>query len=240
MTVAVVLAGGLGTRLRSVVPDMPKPMADVQGNPFLSYLLTYWADQGVKSFVLSVGYKRESIIKFFGSSFCGIPIEYVQEQQPLGTGGALILASSRLHEPFLLLNGDTFFRVQLEPLINFHASNNSKFTYTLFRATESDRYGAINLAPNSTRIELIGNAPAMYGGLANAGVYLVDPTVLISKEIKIGSKYSLEDELVPQLLDKNVPLHGFEVEGEFIDIGVPHDYFKAVKNLPKFVDVKNS
>ena len=96
MTTAIILAGGLGTRLREAVPDLPKPMAPVNGRPFLEYLIDYWIEQGVKRFVMSVGYLHQDIVRHFGYRYRGVEIDYSVEESPLGTGGALLLASSKL------------------------------------------------------------------------------------------------------------------------------------------------
>ena len=113
MTTAIILAGGLGTRLRGTLPDLPKPMAPVAGRPFLAHQLDHWIAQGVVRFVLSVGYRAVAISNHFGDRYRGVPIDYVVEPAPLGTGGALALAATKLrsNEPALLLNGDTYFDV---------------------------------------------------------------------------------------------------------------------------------
>lgn len=231
MTVAVILAGGLGTRLRSAVPDLPKPMADVRGKPFLEHLMSYWIGQGVTRFVISVGYKRESIISYFGQQYKRVPVEYVEEETPLGTGGGLLLAARRLNEPFLLLNGDTYFEIKLDALVNFHRSKGSKWSFTLFRANEAKRYGGVKLDSND-RIKALDSAKGNVGELANGGVYLLEPHVLKSGKFSIGQKYSLEDEVIPMLLESGVPFYGFESRGQFLDIGVPTDYFLAADTLP--------
>lgn len=230
MTVAVILAGGLGTRLRSAVPDLPKPMADVLGKPFLEHLMSYWVGQGVTRFVISVGYKRESIMNYFGQQYKGIPIEYVEEETPLGTGGGLLLAARRLNEPFLLLNGDTFFGIQLDALMNFHRSKGSKWSFTLFRANEAKRYGGVKLDSNS-RIQSLETGKGNVGELANGGIYLVEPNALNAGKFNVGQKYSLEDEVIPALLESGIPFYGFENRGQFLDIGVPADYFSAADIL---------
>ena len=111
MPSAVILAGGLGTRLRSAVPDLPKPMAPIGGRPFLEYQLDYWIVQGISRFVLSVGYRHEAIMQHLGTRYKGIELEYAIEKRPLGTGGGLLLAAEKASRggPFLLLNGDTYF-----------------------------------------------------------------------------------------------------------------------------------
>ena len=119
---AIILAGGLGRRLRAAVPDVPKPMAPINDHPFLEYLIDYWISQGVDRFVLSVGYKHEIIKRHFGTRYKGIDVDYAVEDQPLGTGGGLLLALKRLRRtgPSLIMNGDTFFKVDLAPMRRYH------------------------------------------------------------------------------------------------------------------------
>jgi len=226
MTVAVILAGGLGTRLRSVVPDLPKPMAMVSGRPFLEYLMNYWIAQGVKQFILSVGYKRESIIEHFGDLYQKIPIKYVVEAEPLGTGGGVLLASQNLSEPFLLLNGDTFFKVNLSKLVKFHEQASSDWTFSLFRAEQGYRYGGFEIAKNG-EIQALKSEKSAVGALSNGGVCYVRPEVLHKSEFKLGIKHSLEDEVIPKLIADKRKFFGIEINAQFIDIGVPKDYLNA-------------
>ena len=126
MTAAIILAGGLGTRLRSAVPDLPKPMAPIGGRPFLDHLLDYWIGQGINRFVLSVGYRHEMIIDHFGNNYKHAELDYVIEQEPMGTGGGFLLAAEKIgkNAPFLLLNGDTF-AVDLKALTKFSQVNDA-------------------------------------------------------------------------------------------------------------------
>lgn len=228
MTTAVILAGGLGTRLRSVVADAPKPMAPVGGRPFLEYQLDYWIGQGVREFMLSVGYRREAIIGHFGDAYRGCTIRYAVEETPLGTGGGLLLALEQLgpgDEPFLLLNGDTFFAVDLAALRTFHRERASDWTFSLFRAGESGRYMGIELADG--RIGDLGSALGVAGALANGGVYLIQPGVLRDLPWRTGDPVSLEADLVPHVFTAGARFHGLESAGRFIDIGVPGDYARA-------------
>ena len=116
----VILAGGLGTRLKDTVPDLPKPMAPIKGRPFLEYQMDFWMNQGINRFILSVGYLSDIIINHFSYKYRGAILEYSIESNPLGTGGALIQALKNLSEPVLVINGDTFFQVQLKKLMKFH------------------------------------------------------------------------------------------------------------------------
>jgi D-glycero-alpha-D-manno-heptose 1-phosphate guanylyltransferase len=229
VTTAIVLAGGLGTRLRSEVPDLPKPMAPVAGRPFLGYQLDYWLAQGVTRFVLSVGYRHEAIVGHFGDRYRGVPVEYAVETTPLGTGGGLLLASARLGdaaEPFLLLNGDTYFEVDLKAMAEFHAQRRSDWTFALFRCAQSGRYMGMGVDEQG-RITALQSGSAQPGRMANGGVYLVQPEVLRGLRWSAGSRVSLEDELLPAVFESGRRLHGVESTGAFIDIGVPEDYRRA-------------
>ena len=111
---AIILAGGLGTRLREAVPNLPKPMVPIHNRPFLEHQMDYWIEQGITRFILSVGYLKDIIISHFGNSYKSVSIDYAIETSPLGTGGALLLAAKNLNETFLVLNGDTFIEVSLD------------------------------------------------------------------------------------------------------------------------------
>jgi len=225
---AVILAGGLGTRLRGVVPDLPKPMAPVNGRPFLEHLLAYWIGQGITRFVLSVGYRREAIMSHFGSEYGGAALAYAVEEVPLGTGGGLLLALEHVNgvDPFLLLNGDTYFEVKLAALERLHAEGRADCTIALFRAAESGRYMAVDIA-NDGRIVALNAGTAKAGQLANGGAYLVQRPALRALGWDAGKSVSLESELLPLLHGSGGRLFGCECGGRFIDIGVPGDYARV-------------
>jgi CTP:molybdopterin cytidylyltransferase MocA len=128
ITSAIVLAGGLGTRLRSAVPDLPKPMAPIAGRPFLAHQLDQWIAHGIRDFVLAVGYRHEAISDYFGAHYRGAAIRYSVEATPLGTGGALLQAASLVATDarFLLLNGDTYFDVALPALADFAVAHDAE------------------------------------------------------------------------------------------------------------------
>lgn len=233
MTTAIILAGGLGTRLRSAVPDVPKPMARIHDKPFLVYLMNYWIKQGVSRFVLSIGYQGEVIMDYFGTNYRDIPINYAIEKEPLGTGGGLLLAAKNLNEPFLVLNGDTFSEVDLDQLQRFHAERKSDWTFTLFRTDEVERYMGIEVAVDG-RIITLKSGTSQPGRMANSGVYLLNPSVLRKVPFIDGSKLSLEDDMLPSLVTAGAMFYGLESTGMFIDIGIPDDYFRANDILPPF------
>ncbi len=227
---AIILAGGFGTRLKEAVPDLPKPMAPINNRPFLEYQIDYWSKQGITRFILSVGYLKDLIIKHFGHTYKGVSIEYVVENKPLGTGGGLLLSVKGLTKPFLVLNGDTFMEVDLISLYKFHVERKSEWTFSLFRTNQFDSYMGMDVSPNGEILSLKSKEKQL-SGLANGGVYLIEPLVLSSLDYKAGDKASLEDELLPNFISNGGMLYGIECEGKFIDIGVPEDYYRAAEIL---------
>ena len=230
ISTAIVLAGGLGTRLKGVLKGLPKPMAPIRDRPFLEYQMDFWIDQGISRFILSVGYLNQTILSHFGNSYRSVEINYVQENTPLGTGGGLLMASKSLAEPFLLLNGDTFFEVDLNDLCLFNNEHDAEWTMSLFRSKDLDRYMGLDLEDNGEILSLQsgGNELTL---LANGGVYLVNPSALKRLNDKPYTKSSLENDLLPKFISLGVGLYGFESSGKFIDIGVPEDYYRAQKIL---------
>jgi len=230
LTAAVILAGGLGTRLRSTVPNLPKPMAPVRGRPFLEYLLDYWINQGVTQFIISVGYMKSVIMDHFGNSYKYKPISYAIEETPLGTGGGLIVAAQIVKDPFLVLNGDTFFEVDLSKLLKFHVESASDWTFSLFTTNDPGRYMGMDVATDG-KINSLKSCIKEGFQLANGGVYIVEPTVLEKSGLKLGEKISLEDDLLPAIMSKGCSLFGIEFKKNFIDIGVPEDYLRATEYI---------
>ncbi len=227
MTTAIVLAGGLGTRLRDAVPDVPKPLAPVAGRPFLEHLLERWAARGVERFVLAVGHRHEAIQRRIGSRFAGVPIEYSIESTPLGTGGGLLQAASRLPRDrrFVLLNGDTWFDVPLDALERTAVAHDADWCLALFRAREPGRYMGPRLEDDG-RLSSLAHDDATVGRPANGGVYLVHPRSLQGVEPTTGP-VSLESMLLPAWLAAGQRFAGCLSDAPFIDIGVPEDWRRA-------------
>lgn len=232
MTSAVILAGGLGTRLRSTVPDLPKPMAPIGGRPFLEYQLDYWIAQGIGRFILSVGYRREAIMDHFGSRYKSAELEYAVEEKPLGTGGGLLLAVEKISrdEPFLLLNGDTYFAADWNVLNAYALAHDADWCFSLFRTSEQGRYMGLELSPDGHIISLKSGGTEG-SRLANGGVYWVHPRALRETRFLPGDKASLEEDIFPASLASGQRLFGLEFTGTFIDIGVPDDYRRAATLL---------
>ncbi|MCB1074267.1 MAG: NTP transferase domain-containing protein [Simkania sp.] len=218
---AIILGGGLGTRLRSVCPDLPKPLVPVRDKPFLSHLMQYWKGQGVNHFILSVGYLHEKVIETYGTSFEEISIDYAIESTPLGTGGALLHSLSKLQnpeKPFLVLNGDTYFPI---PLSEFHLIGDC--TLALHQTEKNTRYDGIHMTP-SGKIITLGDPSST---LINGGCYLFHPRAFKNITQK---PFSLEQELLPHFIAKHM-CFGHLFDSPFIDIGIPKDYHLFVHNF---------
>lgn len=219
---AFILAGGLGTRLRSVVKDVPKPMAPVGEAPFLAHLLQYWTRQGVSRFTLSIGYLGETIREYFGTVFSGAAIDYVEETEPLGTGGAL--SNAFRHgvfddRPVILLNGDTWFEASLAQLISDNDRLECLMTMALRKVSQNTRYGGVALTADA-HIACFGDPTS---SLINAGCSLFSPLELEPYLQNLPRKFSLENDLLP-LLAKEGRLGASLQDVNFIDIGIPEDY----------------
>jgi len=225
----VVLAGGLGTRLRSVVPDLAKPMAPVAGKPFLEYLLRRWVRLGIERFVLSVGFKHETITNYFGESFEGVPITYVIEHSPAGTGGGLLLSAAEVEGNFFALNGDTFFDVDVAEMVRIHEAHTADWTFALFRSEDKERYMSVSVDGQGF-IRAFGQAPDTASFLVNGGVYLIRKAAIDHLSVS-QAPLSLESELLPSLLSSGARMLGVEQKGSFIDIGVPGDYARAAATI---------
>jgi D-glycero-alpha-D-manno-heptose 1-phosphate guanylyltransferase len=229
---AIVLAGGLGTRLRSIVADVPKPMASIGERPFLEYLLDRWIDQGIQRFTLSVGYRHEAITGHFGSVYRGAAVRYSVEESPLGTGGALLrtLCAFRIDSPVLVLNGDTYFAVDLEGLSEFADRNKAHIAFALFETSDRARYMGMEVDTAGRILQLQAHRPPPH--LANGGVYWLNPEALRDQMAIPERPLSLEADLFPELLHAGCRLYGCAFPGSFIDIGVPDDYRRAQSLLP--------
>ena len=222
---AIVLAGGLGTRLRSVVSDVPKPMAPVAGRPFLERLLDYWIAEGVSEIALAVGYLHEKVRTHFGDAYRGIPITWSVEATPLGTGGGLVQAweMGKGDGPALVLNGDTFFEAKLADLTG--ALGGAEGVMAVFDAPPSRRYAGIAVDAGG-RITGVGDGASR---LMNGGVYVFAAPFF--RAAPAARPCSLEADWLPQALAAGQALHAVHVGGRFIDIGVPEDYARAAQVL---------
>lgn len=220
---AIVLAGGLGTRLRAVVADVPKPMAQVAGRPFLAILLEDIARQGFSSAVLAVGYKHEVIRETFGVSFAGLDIRYAVEDRPLGTGGAIQLAARQCNgSEFFVLNGDSYVAVDYARMLDAHHEMKAKLTVCAVEVNDAGRYGSLLL--NGHQIIGFSEKGVAGPGLINAGVYLLQGDVL--DNLGLPDVFSFEKDVLESGVSKVQPM-AYVARGAFIDIGIPEDYLRA-------------
>jgi len=225
---AIILAGGAGERLKSRVPDLPKPMAPIHNRPFLEFLMDYWIEQGIERFILAIGYKAKMIQNHFGNQYRNVDIVYSVEPDFLGTGGGLLLAlkSNQVSAQVLVLNGDTFFEIERKSLETFHRSKQSALTICLHTVENNDRYGHVCTDAEGRVIQFLSPQTSQKGFI-NGGVYLFNQSFLTSLAKKPSAKLSLEQVLLPGWVQNHQAVFGFEAKGRFIDIGIPKDYEKA-------------
>lgn len=227
-TTAVVLAGGLGTRLRSTLADTPKILAPIGGRPFLEILLGQLARQGVKDVVLCTGFQADKVSAFCGDgSRFGLTIRNSLETRPLGTGGALKLAERLVgSDPFLALNGDSFVDADLTALLAFHRDKKALATLLLTRVPDRARFGSVTVDSDGriVRFDEKGHEGA---GYINAGVYVFAKRALAG--ITTDRSVSVEDDVFPSFCGKG--LYALAVEAPFIDIGTPESYARAASFL---------
>jgi NDP-sugar pyrophosphorylase family protein len=221
---ALLLAGGLGTRLRSVVADRPKVLADVRNRPFLAFLLDQLVDAGIGRVTLCVGHLGEQISELFGNAYRGVELHYSQERTPLGTAGALRHAlSSVAGESLLVMNGDSYCSADLSEFADWHRDRGVLGSMLLTHVPDTRRYGQVRVA-ESDRVGQFAEKDASVGsGWINAGIYILHTTLLA--EIPAGRPVSLEREMLPDWIRR--PFGAFRSESRFLDIGVPESYAQA-------------
>jgi D-glycero-alpha-D-manno-heptose 1-phosphate guanylyltransferase len=228
MKEAIILAGGLGTRLRTAVPDLPKCMAPVAGRPFLYYVIKYFQDQGIEKFILSLGYKHEAVEEYIMNDFRNNNITFSIEKEALGTGGAIKLACDHASEKtVLVLNGDTFFGVHLNKLAPFHHMCGADCTLSLKPMKNFDRYGVVGLNKDYS-IQSFQEKKYYDEGLINGGVYALN--VKKFKQEDLPEKFSFEKDYL-EAFYRERRMYGVIQDEYFIDIGIPEDYEKAQKEL---------
>lgn len=222
----VVLAGGFGTRLKDLVPGVPKPMAPVAGRPFLELLLSSLARKGVKRAVLSLGHMAEVVVGHFGDSFAGVELVYEIEDAPLGTGGAIKAALGRCHgAAALVVNGDTFLDLELDQLLACWKMKMRPLIVCRL-VPDTSRYGRIETA--GERILAFAEKGKGGPGMINTGHY-VFPTGLLKDE-RFALAFSIETDYLARAVRER-EFDAFVTDGQFIDIGVPDDYRRAQREL---------
>jgi len=228
---AIILAGGLGTRLRDVVPDLPKCLAPVAGKPFLYYVIDHLSKQGIEKFIFAVGYKRERIEEFL--EHLSIPIHWQVsiETEPLGTGGAVKLACSKAVDPtVLVLNGDTLFRVDAHELATFHERKQSDCSLSLKPLKNFERYGVVELNPDES-VKSFQEKKFYPDGLINGGVYALQVDSFLKENLP--TVFSFEKDWLEKFYSLR-PMFGLEQDEYFIDIGIPEDFERAQHEFSSF------
>lgn len=222
-TPVIILAGGFGTRLSSIVKDVPKPMAPVNGKPFLHYIFESLQEEKIERAILSVGHLKEVIQEYFQNNYLGIEIEYAVEQEALGTGGGIKNAFEFIENDAFVLNGDTFFDISLSKLKN----DTADISIALKAMHNFDRYGTVE-TDDQKRITAFHEKKYCETGLINGGIYYFRKSLF--EKIPTERKFSFEkDVLEKHLSDMNI--QGIIFDNYFIDIGIPEDYQKAQRDF---------
>lgn len=231
---AIILAGGFGTRLQSVVADRPKPMALVCGKSFLHYIFQYLKHYKIQKVILSVGHKAEIIQEYFGDKYDNITIDYAIEKEPMGTGGGIRMAMEKCNDKeVLVLNGDSFFNIDLIAFYNFYINQQSDVSLAVRHIEDASRYGTIQLN-DFKKINLFTEKTGRaMSGIISAGIYIINRKLYLN-HTPINKNFSIEKEF----FEPNVNvyhLHAYLSEGYFIDIGIPEDYAKAQEDFREFM-----
>ena len=229
----IVLAGGLGTRLRGVIGELPKCMAPVGGKPFLHWLFRYLERQGCTRCVLSLGYKHEAVLEWLQNHPPAFETGYVLEHEPLGTGGGIALALQACREAdVVIVNGDTLFDADLKRLRDFHTATGAETTLALKGLRHFERYGTVETLPEGAVVAFHEKQPCAEG-LINGGIYLVRKNALPAHGFP--EKFSFEKDYLERATGSGA-LYGLPDEGYFIDIGVPEDYERAQTEVPALLN----
>ena len=246
---AIILAGGLGTRLRSAVPDLPKCLAPVAGRPFIGYVTDYFRQQGIEKFIFALGYKSSYFDEFFQAAFPDGGYEVSLEDEPLGTGGAIRQACGLGKEKtVLILNGDTFFRIGLERLSDFHEDSRADCSLCLKPMENFDRFGVVELDADG-RVTRFREKQHYTSGLINGGVYALDreaflrgqwpPVFSFEKDYleRVVAERGTRDRAAGDRSASDAPagdrLFGLVQDNYFIDIGIPADYRRVQEEFKK-------
>ena len=227
---AIILAGGLGTRLRSEVPDLPKCMAPVGGRPFIGYLTEHFRRAGIERFVFALGYKSAAFDEFFRSYFPDGGYAVSVEERPLGTGGAIRRACTIAEErTVLILNGDTFFDIGVGELAGAHGAHGADCTICLRPMKDFDRFGVVELDAGH-RVRGFREKRFTLEGLINGGVYALDREKFLREPLP--EVFSFEKDYLERSLESR-RIYGLVQDGYFIDIGIPEDYRRVQNEIKR-------
>ena len=227
----LILVGGLGTRLRSEVSDVPKPMAPILNKPFLEYKLSQLKAVGAKNIIFCAGYLHEIISDYFGDgSNWDLNIEYSIEHERLGTAGAIKNAENLIQDDFFAMNGDTYLKLDLAEMKRFHYDNNADFTMAVTDPRLEGQEGLVEITEEGIITGFKEKAaPTKENPVINGGVYFFKKPLL--KEIPPGEKVSLEYDIFPKIIENHWKIVGFPYHGYFVDIGVPENYKTFIEDV---------
>ncbi|RYZ18594.1 MAG: HAD-IIIA family hydrolase [Chitinophagaceae bacterium] len=224
---AIILAGGLGTRLQSAVPDLPKCLAPVAGRPFLGYLVDHLRREGIERFVFALGYRSEQVLHYLAEAYPTLHYTWTIEEEPLGTGGALKQALAEANaETVLVANGDTLFRVDVPALLREHRESGAVCTLALKPMRDFERYGTVTLEGH--RVTGFSEKQPRAEGLVNGGVYLLERARFLA--LDLPDRFSFEQDYLAPAAARG-ELAGSVQDAYFIDIGVPEDFERAQQEL---------
>ena len=220
----IILAGGLGTRLQGTIGPIPKCMAPVNGQPFLSYLFSYLNAQRCTRVILSLGYKHKVVLDWLETQDLYFELDYIIESEPLGTGGGIQAAiEEAAADDVAVINGDTLFSVDLRSLFNFHTEHKAATTLALKEMKNFDRYGVVN-TNNEGVITSFEEKKSRESGLINGGIYIINRDAFLDKQL--SDKFSFEKDYLEKFI-RDKKFYGVKKDNYFIDIGIPADYEQA-------------
>lgn len=235
---AIILAGGKGTRLRPLTLTVPKPMVPIAGKPFLYYLLKLLKNEGVTRVIFSVGYLGEQIKDYFGEAWLDLELAYVQEKEPLGTGGAISACIEKVKsDKIIVINGDTYCQIDLRNMISSHKKHKAELTIALKEMLDFDRYGTVDIDINSNSIQKFNEKRKVNKGFINTGTYCLKKSIF--QQHNMPEKFSFETDFLEEKI-RELRSNAFITDGYFIDIGVQDDYRKFQKEIEEGLDCSST
>lgn len=230
----IILAGGMGTRLKEEVTGMPKAMAPINGKPFLEYLLNYINKTGFQKVIISTGYLTKSIENYFKEKYRSVEIEYAAEKEPLGTGGGIKLAVRKVTTPyFIVLNGDTLFRINFQDFFQDHVENLANMTVALRKVDDASRFGQVEFDEQGVIRAFKEKSTDSQPGYINGGIYIIKTKFF--KKQQFPDKFSFEKDWLQKQVGSG-EFFGRVFNDYFIDIGIPEDYKRAQSEFNEFND----
>ena len=226
----VILAGGLGTRLRSTVPHRQKVMAEIGGRPFLTFLLDQLISAGAFDVVLCTGHRADEVYEELGEAYKSLKLRYSRESEPLGTAGALRLALPKIKsQTVMIMNGDSYIDTDIKAFLEWYSKINPAIALIMTKILNTSRYGILVPDDNGCILRFEEKGESELSGWINAGIYLLDKCLL--EGIPAGTPRSLERDIFPDFIGKG--LYGYRCEGDFLDIGTPESFALAEAFLSK-------